>query len=170
MEKKKNLKELVMIGVLILIIISIMKVVTTAYNENNNAQPIFDKTEARQEINEARKDLNLDKEIDKAIEKQDIEEEFKKEFKQDVKKEMMQWEPTKQELISLKFKESYIEGCIKSGAATKSFCSCSYDYMIESLGATRFYRFAIDYANGKELTNKELNLMINSATYCINNS
>ncbi len=170
MKKIENLGGLVTIIVLSLIIISVFSVVISAYNENNSAQPLFTKNEARKEMNEARKDVSLNQMIDDTI-KNDVTESYKKDTREDIKKDIMQWEPTEKDLLALHFKRTYVEGCNDSGSAVKkSYCSCTYDYMLKDLGPANFYKFAAEYANGEELTDKQLNLIINSASYCLDNS
>ena len=63
------------------------------------------------------------------------------------------------------FKATYLEGCtgVSNNGSLNNYCSCTYDYVVDNYGTTKFIDLSIQYAQDNKLP-KEL---VDAADACM---
>jgi len=98
--------------------------------------------------------------VDKKI-KQNTKQETKNDISNELKKDL----PNKQAGIN-EIRETYIKGCVDEGA-NRSYCACTYDYLLNDLGEEKFTEEVIDLYIYGEFSDLLLNSSSNAVVECI---
>ena len=65
------------------------------------------------------------------------------------------------------FKNDFMEGCTEDVDSNYSYCSCAYDYIVEQdNGFESLIELSLNIATGKELSDKQADLVISTFEYC----
>jgi hypothetical protein len=65
------------------------------------------------------------------------------------------------------YRDSFVEGCSEDGDATYKECACMYDSLEDRYGFDFILDFSVDVLEGKELTNRQTDRLMNAVMDCI---
>ena len=65
------------------------------------------------------------------------------------------------------FKGQFMEGCVEESGGQREFCSCTYDYLENTLGERGLIELSLNYSISENISDKTANSMINAIEYCL---